>query len=143
MNNPAFSGYICGSTQAADAPVEKPGQGHGRYPAVGRQQFGHGLRTSCKACLDQAWLDYQREIASRHALTSKKTTKVVAAAADHLPLRYMIVYISHIAAPIKPFLSRKGHRAQGAETLHQAWSKAIFWPVALGGGPHGNFDCHC
>ena len=140
MNNPAFSEY---PTQAGIAPVRKPGQRHvDGYAAAGRRHFGHWLHTSCKACFDQAWLDYQREIASRHTPTPKITIMVVAAA-DHLPLRYMISYISHIAAPIKPILSRKGHRAHGAETLHQAWSKAIFWPVALGGGPHGTFDCHC
>jgi Protoglobin len=141
MKNSAFSEYAAGPPQAADVPVRKPGQQVAAgYPAI-RWHFGPGLHNSCKACLDQAWPDYQRTFALRHTPAEKETFKVVAAA-DHLPLRYMIAYISHIAASIKPFLSLKGHSAQKAETLHQTWSKAIFWPVVLGGGPYGNCNYH-
>jgi hypothetical protein len=72
----------------------------------------------------------------RHTPTQKKRTAEVAVAADHLPLRYMIVFIRSMPAPIKPFLSRKGYRADEVK-MHQAWSKAIVRLAAPGSEPHG------
>jgi len=139
MNNQRFSAYSRDTAEAASLPVNIAGNRFcGGYDAATHHPGGNGLKNNCKACFDQAWLDYQRESASRHK-PAIKTNKVVAAA-DHLPLRYMIAKIYHIAAPIKPFLSREGRCANEAETLRQAWSKAIFWPMALRGGPQGTCD---
>lgn len=139
MKNQAFSAYSRDTAETASLPIRISGNRFcGGYDAAIRHPGGNRPKNNCRACLDRAWLDYQRETASRHK-PAIKTNKVVAAA-DHLPLRYMIAKIYQIAAPIKPFLSREGHCANEAKTLRQAWSKAIFWPMALRGGPQGTYD---
>ena len=135
MNNTAIPEYFCDTAQATNFPVTPSADRlTGEYRAADRQRFGSWLNYSCKICFDQVWLDCQQKKASRYTPALKNTYKVVDAAADHLPLRYMIAFIYHQAAPIKPFRSRKGHCAEEVETLHQAWSKATCWPVIPGGG---------
>ena len=117
MNNPANSGYACDMARAVSWPVTPLTDGPGGYRTAARQRPGLWLHSSCKACFDQVWLDYQLKKASRYTPALKKTFKVVDAAADHLPLRYMIAQIYPLAAAIKPFRSRKGHCAAEVKRL--------------------------
>ena len=136
MNNPAITEYSGDTARATLPEMQTAERLTGECRTAGRQQFDSWLKYSCKACFDQVWLDYQQKKASRYTPALKITYKVVAAA-DHLPLRYMITLIYQKAAPIKPFRSRKGHCADEVERLHQTWLKATCWPVVLEGGPHG------
>jgi hypothetical protein len=136
MHNPAISGYARDRARAVSLPVTPLTDGPGGYRTAGRQRPGLWLHYNCKACFDQVWLGLLKK-ASRHTPTSKKTFKVDVAAADHLPLRYMIAQIYPLSAAIKPFRSRKGHCAVEEERLRQAWSGATCRPVGPGVGPHG------
>jgi hypothetical protein len=112
------------------------GQLNPEYLSAVRLRFGQWIKDTCRACFDQAWLDYQQEIALRHTPAKKNRTDKVAAAADHVPLRYMIAFIFPISATIKPFLSRKGHSAVEVDKMHQAWFKAIVLQVSLWSAPY-------
>ncbi len=112
------------------------GQLNAAYLAAVRLRFGQWIKDTCKACYDQAWLDYQQEIALRHTPAKKTQTDQVACAADHVPLRYMIAFIFPITATIKPFLSHKGHSAGEVDKMYQAWFKAVVLQVSLWSAPY-------
>lgn len=112
------------------------GRLNSEYLSAVRLRFGQWIKDTCRACFDQAWLDYQQEIALRHTPAKKNQTDKVAAAADHVPLRYMVAFIYPITATIKPFLSRKGHSAVEVDKMHQAWFKAIVLQVSLWSEPY-------
>jgi hypothetical protein len=101
------------------------GQLDSAYLSTVRLGFGQWIKDTCKACYDQAWLDYQQKIALRHTPAKKNKTAKVSSASCHIPLRYLIACIYPITATIKPFLSRKGHRAGEFEKMYQAWFKAV------------------
>lgn len=67
----------------------------------------------------------------RHTPAKKNKTDKVSSASAHIPLRYQIAFIYPITATIKPFLSKKGHRAGEVDKMHQAWFKAVVWQVSL------------
>jgi len=106
------------------------------YLGAVRLRFGKWIKDTCKACYDQAWLDYQQEIALRHTPAKKNKTDKVSSASDHIPLRYLIAFIYPITATIKPFLSKKGHSVGEVDKMHQAWSKAVVLQVSLWTAPY-------
>jgi hypothetical protein len=108
------------------------GQFDSVYLAAVQVRFGQWIRETCKACYDQAWLDYQQEIALRHTPAQQNQTDKVAAAADHVPLRYMISFSCPITATIKPFLSKEGLSAGETDKMYQAWFEAVVLQVSLG-----------
>ena len=65
-----------------------------------RVRFGQWIRDLCGRRFDQAWLDYQHEIALRHTREKKNVTDNVAATAE-IPMRYMIAFIFPITATIR------------------------------------------
>jgi hypothetical protein len=113
--------------------------GHVRlaYLAAVRLQLAQWMQYTYRACNDQAWLDYQQEIALRHAPAPKHLTDEAAAVADHIPTRYMIAYNYPISATIKPFLSKKGH---SAGDIRQAWFKAIVLEIFWRASPYAQTD---
>ncbi|MEZ5361354.1 MAG: protoglobin domain-containing protein [Bryobacterales bacterium] len=76
------------------------------YLAV-RQRFGQWIDDLCNRTHDQAWLDYQHEIALRHYRTRKNATGC-ADAAPVVPLRYLVALTFAITATIRPFLEAAG-----------------------------------
>jgi len=106
------------------------------YLAAVRRRFGQWIRDLCRAEYDRAWLNYQQEIALRHTRLKKNQTDRVQAAADHIPLRYIIAFIYPLTATIRPFLATKGHSPEEVERMFQAWFKAIVLTVALWSAPY-------
>lgn len=105
------------------------------YLAAVRQRFGQWIRDLCQRPYDQTWLDYQHEIALRHASARKNQTDHVAS----VPLihyRYLVAFIYPITATIRPFLAAKGHSADEVEKMHQAWFKAVVLSVTLWSKPY-------
>ena len=100
-----------------------------------RARFGQWILDTCRRPYDQAWLDYQEEIALRHHSTRKNQTDQVNAP-PIVPLRYMIAFIYPITATIRGFLAKKGHSAEEVEKMHQAWFKSIVLQVALWSRPY-------
>ena len=89
-----------------------------------RQRFRQWILDACRRPYDQAWLDYQYEIALRHTRDKKNQTD----AADSVPeihLRYMIAFIFPITATMAPFLAADGHDPEQVAAMHAAWFKAV------------------
>ncbi|PTX14279.1 protoglobin [Pontibacter mucosus] len=95
-----------------------------RYLAAVRERFKQWVLDLCNRPYDQAWLDYQYEIAKRHHATKKNKTDKV----DSVPIihfRYIVAFIYPITATIKDFLAKKGDSPQDVEGMHNAWFKAV------------------
>ena len=110
------------------------------YLAAVRARFGQWIRDTCAARYDQAWLDYQQEIALRHTRAKKNRTDNVDSAASHIPLRYLIAFVYPITATIKPFLAKKEHTAEEVENMYQAWFKSVVLQVTLWSAPYTRPD---
>ncbi len=108
----------------------KNGEPDPRYLSSVRQRFSQWILDLCNKPYDQEWLDYQHEIALRHHSTKKNRTDGV----DATPIihyRYLVAFIYPITATIKPFLAGKGHDAETAEKMYDAWFKAVTMTVVL------------
>lgn len=117
--------YFRGSDQKPD----------GNYLAAVRHRFGQWIKDTCNPPYDQAWLDYQYEIALRHHKTKKGKTDGVEGV-DNINQRYLIAFIYPITATIKPFLAGKGHTAEEVDKMHQAWFKSVVLQVTLWTQPY-------
>lgn len=95
-----------------------------------RKRFGQWIRDLCERPYDQAWLDYQHEIALRHHTAKKNTTD----GADSVPIihaGYLIAFIYPITATMRQFLANKGHSEEEVDKMHQAWFKGVVLTVTL------------
>lgn len=111
------------------------GQPDGEYLAAVRKRFGQWILDTCTRPYDQAWLDYQEEIALRHHRSKKNRTDGVRSV-PNVDLRYIIAFIYPITATMRPFLAKKGHGAEEVERMHQAWFKAVVLQTALWSRPY-------
>lgn len=111
------------------------GQPVGAYLERVRARFGQWILDTLRAEYDQAWLDYQFEIARRHHRTGKNRTDGVQAA-DHVPFRYLVALTYPIFATLRPFLEKKGHAPEEVDRMHQAWLKAVLLQVILWSYPY-------
>ena len=111
------------------------GQPVGSYLEGVRKRFGQWIRDTCGREYDQAWLDYQHEVALRHHRAKKNKTDGVDAA-PIVPLRYMIAFIYPITATIRPFLEKKGHPKEAVDRMHDAWFKSVVLQVVLWSRPY-------
>lgn len=100
-----------------------------------RPRFEQWVLDTCRRPYDQAWLDYQEEIAQRHTHEKKNSTDG-ADSVDNIPLRYIIAFIYPITATMRQFLATQGHSQEQVEQMHQAWFKAVTLQVALWSRPY-------
>jgi hypothetical protein len=100
-----------------------------------RSRFGRWILDTCSRPYDQAWLDYQQEVALRHT-TARKNRTDDAPSVPEVPLRYLIAFIYPITATIRPFLAAKGHDAGRVEEMFQAWFKSVTLQIALWSQPY-------
>jgi hypothetical protein len=96
---------------AFTGPDGQPDQG---YLAAVRRRFGRWILDTARAEFDQAWLDYQHEVA----------------------LRYVLALLVPITTTLKPFLAEGGAGPDEVEAMHQAWVKAVLLQVILWGHPY-------
>lgn len=111
------------------------GQPDAGYLAAVRKRFGQWILDTAAAHYDQQWLDYQYEIGLRHHRTGKNRTDQVACV-EQIPLRYVQALLYPITATLKPFLMKKGHKADEVEKMHQAWLKSVLMQVILWSQPY-------
>lgn len=104
-----------------------------------RPRFEQWVLDTCRRPFDQAWLDYQEEIARRHTHEKKNTTDGVESV-DNIPLRYIIAFVYPITATMRDFLAKKGHSSAQVEAMQQAWFKAVTLHVALWSRPYVRDD---
>ena len=100
-----------------------------------RGRFGQWILDTCNRPYDQAWLDYQHEIALRHTKAKKNRTDGVTSV-PFISLRYLIAFVYPITVTIRPFLTKKGHTPEQVEAMFQAWCKAVTLTVALWAQPY-------
>lgn len=111
------------------------GQPLGDYLASVRKRFAQWILDTADANHDQAWLDYQYEIALRHHRAKKNTTDG-ADSTDIVPFRDLFLLIVPITFTLKPFLAKKGHSVEDVERMHAAWLKSCLLQVTLWSYPY-------
>jgi Protoglobin len=111
----------------SDPATGKPDEA---YLAAVRKRFGRWILDTASANFNQAWLDYQYEIARRHHRVGKNRTDG-AQAADVVPMRYMLALLYPVTATLEPFLARKGHAATEVQEMREAWTKAVLLQLIL------------
>ncbi|MBP8822985.1 MAG: hypothetical protein KBH07_05035 [Flavobacteriales bacterium] len=100
------------------------------YLTAVRARFAQWIMDLCEKPYDQAWLNYQQEVALRHHSTKKNQTDGVEAV-PIIHMRHLVAFIFPITATIKDFLGNKGHSASDVEKMHAAWFKAVTLTVTL------------
>ena len=108
----------------------KTGQPIGAYLDAVRKRFGQWILDTCRAEYDAAWLAWADEIGRRHHRSGKNKTDG-AAAAPHIPMRYVLALVMPISVTMKPFLAKKGHSNAEVDTMHAAWTKAVLLQAIL------------
>lgn len=110
-------------------------QPSGDYLASVRARFGQWIRDLCDRPWDQAWLNYQNEVARRHTVTMGDTDRVESDQ-THIPLRYMVAFIWPITATVRSFLANSDADEAEIDAMHTAWFKAVTLTVALWSQPY-------
>jgi Protoglobin len=128
-------GFVGGHPHLLAAFSNAQGQPDQQYLAAVRRRFGRWILDTARATYDQAWLDYQHEIALRHHRRGKNRTDG-ADAADHIPLRYVLALLVPITTTLRPFLAKAGAAPDEVEAMHQAWVKAVLLQVILWSHPY-------
>lgn len=105
------------------------------YLEAVRRRFGQWILDTTTATYDQAWLDYQHEIALRHHRTKKNRTDGANAAAI-VPFRDLFALIFPVTFTLRPFLAAKGHSADDVERMYAAWLKSCLLQLTLWSHPY-------
>ena len=100
-----------------------------------RARFGCWIKDTTDVQYDQAWLDYQQEIALRHHRDGKNKTDGVSSV-DQINLRYITAFIVPISATIEPFLVESGQSADSIKKMMAAWNKSITLQAILWSHPY-------
>ena len=108
-------------------PDGKPDE---RYKAAIKERFVQWVIDLCTRPFDQAWLDYQDEIALRH-LPEKKNKADHADTPSLVPLRYLIAFTAPTVIVARDFLGRKGHSPEETGKMHCAWTKAVLLSITF------------
>ncbi|HXV92466.1 MAG TPA: protoglobin domain-containing protein [Pseudonocardia sp.] len=111
------------------------GQPIGDYLARVRARFGQWILDTCNRPYDARWLAYQNEIALRHT-SAKKNVTDEAPSVPHIPLRYVIAFITPLTVTIRPFLAARGHTPEQVDAMHAAWSKSVVLQATLWAQPY-------
>ena len=105
------------------------------YKAAVKKRFVQWVLDTCRRPRDQAWLDYQEEIALRHTPAKKNLTDG-AQTAPIVPLRYLIAFAAVITTTVRPFLCKQSHGVEEVGRMEQAWNKAVMLQIALWSRPY-------
>ncbi len=124
------SGIIASIPHLARHSRDPQGNPLPQYLAKSNQRFEQWVLDTCLRPYDQAWLDYQQEIALRHTSLKKNQVDGVQST-PHVPLRDVIAFIPVMNETIKPYLAANGHSSEDAEKMHLAWCKSLQLQIAL------------
>lgn len=128
-------GYVGSHPHLVHYFADPHGQPIGEYLARVRVRFAQWVRDVCSRPHDDAWRDYQHEIALRHTRAKKNQTDGVDSVPE-IPLRYLVAFVFPITATMRSFLAKKGHGADDVEAMHAAWFKAVVLHVCLWSQPY-------
>ncbi len=128
-------GFVASTPHLVASFSDRDGQPIGDYLGAVRRRFGQWILDTAAAEYDQAWLDYQHEIALRHHRAKKNRTDGAAAAAI-VPFRDLFLLIVPVTTTLKPFLAAGGHSAAEVDKMHAAWVKSCLLQVTLWSHPY-------
>jgi hypothetical protein len=128
-------GYVGSHPHLVHYFTDPDGKPIGEYLDRVRARFAQWVRDVCARPHDQAWLDYQHEVAVRHTREKKNRTDDVDSVAE-VPLRYLVGFIFPITATMREFLAARGHDAAEVDAMHTAWFKAVVLHVCLWSRPY-------
>jgi hypothetical protein len=100
------------------------------YLAKSNLRFEQWILDTCLRPYDQAWIDYQHEIALRHTSAKKNQTDGVQST-PYVPLRDIIAFVAVMNETIRPYLAAKGNSGEEVEAMHLAWCKSLQLQLAL------------
>jgi hypothetical protein len=133
-------GFVLANPHLVSYFATPDGQPIDDYQQRVRARFGQWILDTCNRPYDQAWLNYAEEIGLRHTPQRKNVTDN-APSVPCVHLRHIIAFIVPITTTVRPFLAKKGHRAEEIDAMHQAWLKAVTLQVALWSRPFTAGDC--
>jgi hypothetical protein len=100
------------------------------YLAKSNLRFEQWILDTCLRPYDQAWIDYQQEIALRHTSAKKNQTDGVQST-PYVPLRDIIAFVAVMNETIRPYLAARGNSGEEVEAMHRAWCKSLQLQLAL------------
>lgn len=113
----------------------KTGKPDGAYLEAVRKRFAVWILDTAEAKYDQAWLDYQYEIGTRHNRLKKNKTDG-ANSVPQINFRYIPALTIPLTTTLKPFLAKKGASASDVERMHAAWVKVVLLQSILWSQPY-------
>ena len=128
-------GYVGAHEHLVHYFADRDGTPIGPYLDRVRARFAQWVRDVCSRPHDQAWRDYQHEIALRHTHAKKNQTDGVDSAPE-IPLRYLVAFIFPITATMRSFLAAKGHDPAVVDGMQTAWFKAVVLHTCLWAQPY-------
>jgi Protoglobin len=128
-------GYVGSHEHLVHYFADPDGTPIGPYLDRVRARFAQWVRDVCSRPRDQAWRDYQHEIALRHTRAKKNQTDGVDSVPE-IPLRYLVAFIFPITATMRSFLAARGHDPADVDGMQTAWFKAVVLHVCLWAQPY-------
>jgi IS1 family transposase len=128
-------GYVGSYPHLVGYFADRDGQPIGPYLERVRARFAQWVRDVCSRPYDDAWRNYQHEVALRHTRAKKNQTDGVESVPE-IALRYLIAFVFPITATMRSFLASRGHAAEDVEGMHTAWFKAVVLHVCVWSQPY-------
>jgi len=119
-SQPHLARWFCGPDQRPDEA----------YKTAVKPRFVRWVVDLASRPFDQAWLDYQHEIALRHTPAKKNATDGTQTP-PLVPLRFLIGFLAPVIESLSPLLRAQRWPSDEAERLQAAWSKAVILTIAL------------
>jgi hypothetical protein len=107
------------------------------YLAKSNLRFEQWILDTCQRPYDQAWIDYQQEIARRHTSVKKNQVDGVTST-PYVPLRDVLAFTAVMNETIRPHLAAAGNSEEEVEKMHRAWCKSIQLQMTLWIGPYSD-----
>lgn len=118
-------GFVGSSPHLVSFFAGADGAPDGDYLGAVRARFARWIVDTCAANHDQAWLDWQHEIAVRHTAQGKNRTDGVESTSAEVSMRYMVAFVVPLTLTIRGFLDAGSADAADAQEMYDAWFKAI------------------
>lgn len=129
-------GFVGGNSHLVATFAGADGAPDGAYLAAVRARFARWIADTCEAPQDQAWLDWQHEMALRHHATKKNQTDGVTSRSAEVPMRYLVAFVVPLTLTIRGFLEKGAKGAADLDEMYNAWFKAVTLTTALWTEPY-------
>jgi hypothetical protein len=124
------SGIIAGIPHLARHSRTPEGSPIPEYLSRSNLRFEQWILDTCLRPYDQAWIDYQEEIARRHTSTRKNVVDHVRST-PHVPLEDVIAFVAVMNETIRPYLASTRSSAEDVDRMHTAWCRSMQLQMAL------------